>query len=229
MKRIFIATAKILITAIAFYAIQLAFREFVIRPFVFNFKFNFLTVLKVGNFMFCLTIAAITYGLTRLQPPCKIEEPRRDKEPAENIQIDKLTKKLEEVLLEREELYNEVMCKRRVLRNVIDILPNTFIFAKTKEGVFFLANKRVAECYNVHPKDLIGKKDSDFTPSADELFVFHSDDMEVIETQKPKLGIIETITCWDRTLTLETAKYPLNDWNGDAGVLGVSFIIGVSK
>jgi len=220
MKRILSAIINIFITAVAFYAIHTAFKEFIIKPFWLNICFDFLTVLKVGNFVFCLLIAGISYGLTRIPFYCKAEESEK-KIP---LPTDDLAKKLEEVLLEKDALYNEVMCKRRVLRNVIDILP-CFIFAKTKEGAFFLTNKRVAECYNVHPKDLIGKKDSDFTPSENELFVFRSDDMEVIETQEPKLGIEETITCWDRTLTLETDKYPLNDWKGHAGVLGVSFII----
>lgn len=116
----------------------------------------------------------------------------------------------------------EVIQKRKCLTRIIDIVP-FFIFAKDRDGRFMVVNKAVADCYGVHPRDIIGKKDSDFTSNT---YKFLRDDNNVMDTDTAMECIEETIECCDgRTFYLMTNKYPFNTWDGKPAVLGISRII----
>lgn len=115
----------------------------------------------------------------------------------------------------------EVYRKRRCLVKIIDIVDR-FIFVKDSEGVFVLVNKKVAECYGVHPRDIVGHKDSEFTSEFDH---FINDDLDVIKSGVCKLGIREKIICSSgKERWLITDKYPFETWEGKPAVLGISRI-----
>ncbi|QQS36668.1 MAG: PAS domain S-box protein [Ignavibacteriales bacterium] len=79
------------------------------------------------------------------------------------------------------------------LRQVIDHVPH-LIFAKDIDGKFLLVNKAIADAYGTTVDSLRGKRDSDFTPTAKEVEHFRKDDLEVINSGKPKLIPEETVT-----------------------------------
>ncbi len=113
-----------------------------------------------------------------------------------------------------------------LLRQVVDLVPH-FIFAKDVDGRFLLANKAVAEAYGTTVENLLGKRDADFNPAEDETDQFRSDDLEVIESGRPKMIAEERITDADgRVRWLQTTKIPFTFPDSDkASVLGVAIDI----
>jgi len=220
MKKNIITVSKILALAISFYCLHLLYKELIIKPFLYYVGIDFLTLLKVGNFIFFFFLALLCYGLTSLHY-CRLHE-KKEEEPLQVFDGKGLLEKIKKITNEREDILHELHCKRRMLNHVMDIVPG-FIFGKDKQGRFFLVNKAVADCYGVACRDLIGKTDADFTASDDELFAFQADDQEVIETGIPKKGIMETITCYNKSMLLRTDKYPVMIWDGRPGMIGISF------
>ncbi len=109
------------------------------------------------------------------------------------------------------------------LRQVIDLIPH-FVFAKDEEGRFLLANRAVAEAYGTTPIVILGKKDSQFTATDDEVGRFRADDLEVMRSGSPLLVPEEAITdASGRKRLLQTTKIPFRfGANLVPGVLGVS-------
>ena len=113
--------------------------------------------------------------------------------------------------------------QRRYLRQVIDVNPN-FIFAKNRDGAFTLANEAIAKAYGVTPKQLLGKTDADFNPKANEVEQFRKDDLEVMNSKKPKYIPLEHVTDdHNRNRYLQTVKAPILNDSGEVNeVLGVA-------
>jgi len=109
------------------------------------------------------------------------------------------------------------------LRQVIDLVPH-FIFAKNREGRFILANQAVADAYGCSTDDLAGKTDADFSSSQEEVEHFRRDDLEVIDSGRPKLIPLERITdASGRVRFLQTTKIPFSDAESETrAVLGVA-------
>ncbi len=109
------------------------------------------------------------------------------------------------------------------LRQVIDLIPH-FVFAKDEEGRFLLVNRAVADAYGTTPIVILGKKDSQFTATDDELERFRTDDLDVIRSGRPLLVPEESITdASGRKRLLQTTKIPFRFGpNLVPGVLGVS-------
>ena len=116
------------------------------------------------------------------------------------------------------------------LRQVLDLDPN-LIFAKDREGRFTLANRAVASIYGVSPSELVGKTDADFNPDASEVERFRQDDLEVMDTLKPKHIAEEPVSSPDGgTRWFQTIKIPIVSPDGRAdGVLGVASDITARK
>jgi PAS domain S-box-containing protein len=112
------------------------------------------------------------------------------------------------------------------LRQVIDLVPH-FIFAKDGEGRFLLANRAVAEAYGTTADGLMGRTDADFAQSDEEVRRFREDDLEVIQTGKPKVSFEEPITdARGRVRHLQTTKIPFTfSGTGRPAILGVSIDI----
>ncbi len=99
--------------------------------------------------------------------------------------------------------------KNELLEKIIDTAPN-FIFAKDWEGRYTLANQSIANAYGTSKEDMIGKKDSDFTPEKDEIENFLADDREVMKSGEEKLILAEPITnSQGEKRWLQTVKTPL--------------------
>lgn len=107
------------------------------------------------------------------------------------------------------------------LRQIIDLVPN-LIFAKDKDGTFLLANKALADLYEVTPEEIIGRKHEDFFYVPDEITFFREKDLEVIRDGKPLEIPEETITDKQKNVKiLQTVKIPFT-YLGQQAILGVS-------
>ena len=116
------------------------------------------------------------------------------------------------------------------LRQVIDLVPH-FIFAKDGEGRFLLANRAVADAYGTTVDRLIGRTDADFARSEEEVRRFREDDLEVVRTGEPRVGLEEPITdARGRVRHLQTTKIPFTfSGTGRPAVLGVSIDVTDSR
>jgi len=113
-------------------------------------------------------------------------------------------RKLAQQRLERE---------RSFLRTVIDSVPG-FVGVKDRNGVFLLANRSFAQAYGTTVEEMTGKTDADFNPNRDEVDKFRRDDLEVMDTCRPKYIPEERITdAHGIKQWLSTYKIPLFDGN----------------
>jgi PAS domain S-box-containing protein len=107
------------------------------------------------------------------------------------------------------------------LRTILDAMPLMF-FLKDTENRIVLTNKAVADTLGVRPEDLQGTYTSQWYP--DEAEAYHQDDIEVMQSKTPKLGIIEPFQVSESEKHwISTDKYPYYDSNGD--VVGVLVFI----
>ncbi len=107
------------------------------------------------------------------------------------------------------------------LRTILDALPMMF-FLKDTENRILLTNKAVADTLGVRPEDLEGTPTSQWYP--DEAKKYHDDDLQVMRSRTPKLGIIEPLQVGgDEKHWITTDKYPYFD--SDGKVVGVLVFI----
>ncbi len=112
--------------------------------------------------------------------------------------------------------------ERAFLRQVIDSAPS-LIFVKDKEGRFLLGNEALAQCYGASPENLIGMTDENFNPNTDEVAHFHQDDLDVINSGKPKQIPEEKVSHADGSIHwYSTVKTPLIDDDHCDKLLGVA-------
>jgi PAS domain S-box-containing protein len=118
---------------------------------------------------------------------------------------------------------NELLKERDQLKIIIDLSPTSIWFKDTKNN-FISINKAAAKIANCAVKDVEGH-------SADEIFPiessnYYKDDLEVIQTGKPKLGIIESATTDGITTWVRTDKIPWYDADGNiAGIVAFALDI----
>ncbi len=132
--------------------------------------------------------------------------------------------------LERDKAEKALRRSEARLRQIMDLVPH-FIFAKDTDGRFILANEAVAEVYGTSVHTLIGKQDSDFAQSHEEVNRFRQDDMAVIKSGSTKVIPEEKITDASGTVHyLQTTKIPFTFANSTLpAVLGVSIDITARK
>lgn len=126
-----------------------------------------------------------------------------------------------------EQVLAEIKTKEseQLLTTLIDNLPLN-VFIKDKDSRKILVNKSECEYLSAKPEDLIGKTDFDLY-NKDVAQISRDEDLEVIRTQKPMLGV-ETINVRKDGSTTHflTSKIPLLDLNGKAnGLIGMSMDI----
>lgn len=112
--------------------------------------------------------------------------------------------------------------REALLRLVLDTIPQA-VFWKDRNSVYLGSNQNFANDAGVaSPEMLIGKTDYDFTWSKEEADIFHKIDREVMESNKPLLGIVESQVRPDgKRIWSETNKAPLHDGAGNViGILG---------
>ncbi|MGW9685599.1 PAS domain-containing protein [Flagellimonas sp. 2504JD1-5] len=113
----------------------------------------------------------------------------------------------------------------QLLTTLIDNLPLN-VFIKDKDSRKLLVNKSECEYLGAKPEDLIGKTDFDLYDK-DVAQISRDEDLEVMRTQKPMVGV-ETINVRkDGSITnFLTSKIPLLDLEGKAyGLIGMSIDI----
>ena len=112
---------------------------------------------------------------------------------------------------------NELLKERDQLKTIIDLSPTSIWFKDTKNN-FISINKAAAKIAKRTVKDVVGH-------SADEIFPiessnYYKDDLEVLHSGKPKLGIIESATADGITTWVRTDKIPWYNAAGDiAGIV----------
>ena len=125
------------------------------------------------------------------------------------------TKVLEDVLEER----------KTVLELIFDSSPNC-MYIKDKYGRYIIANKTIADLYQTHPEEMIGKTDEDFADQAvlkpAEASFFQDIDKKVIESQEKQIVPSEPFTWNDGSIHyFRTTKIPVT-FKDEYCVLGIS-------
>ncbi|MEO0407886.1 MAG: GAF domain-containing protein, partial [Cyanobacteria bacterium P01_A01_bin.135] len=121
-----------------------------------------------------------------------------------------------------EERTADLLEREQFLRTVLDTFPLT-VFWKDRYSVYLGCNRNFLKDANVSSVDaVIGKTDYDMPWANSEADSYRADDREVIESNRAKLGIIETQRqTGGKQIWVETNKLPLHNLSGDViGVLG---------
>lgn len=106
-----------------------------------------------------------------------------------------------------------------IYKRIFDTLP-AIVFVKGRNNELLKFNKSFEDFMCVSREDLLTKSTYELFPDAEK---YGKDDMEVIETGKSKLNIIEEVIVPGDVKWLKTDKVPLTNEKGEIiGVLGMS-------
>ncbi len=124
----------------------------------------------------------------------------------------------EEKLRNSEKKYKNLSIE---LETIMDIIPS-MIFVKNKSGIYTRVNQVFADYLKLEKEDIIGKSTFDLFPQ--ELATnLKRDDLEVINSGKPKLNIEEKWETVDGLKWVISTKIPYIDENGEIkGIIGTS-------
>jgi PAS domain S-box-containing protein len=107
--------------------------------------------------------------------------------------------------------------QREDLQIILDSVP-AFIWYKDGSNRILRANRAAAESMGVSVEALVGRSTHDIYP--DEASDYHRDDLEVIRSGRPKLGIVEPLQSGSgEKRWVRTDKIPYRDRNGE--IIGV--------
>ncbi|WP_224363253.1 PAS domain-containing protein [Hyalangium versicolor] len=134
-----------------------------------------------------------------------------------------LTETLEAEIQERQRVEQELRTQREVLSSVLSHIPHS-VFWKDRSGTFLGCNDAFARRFGyASPRDLLGRTDHDFGLPLEQVQAFRRDDLEVMDSGRPKLDIEEPVRSkegMDRWLL--TSKVPLRNAEGMVtSVLGI--------
>ncbi|HPC83231.1 MAG TPA: PAS domain S-box protein [Thermoanaerobaculaceae bacterium] len=127
-------------------------------------------------------------------------------------------------ITERKRAEEELQTSRQMLRSVLDHFPGV-VFWKDRRSVYLGCNLAFARGAGLSAvEDIVGKTDFDLPWASTEAEKYRADDREVMDSGRPKLGIVETQHQTDGRVTwFNTNKVPLTAPDGDVfGVLGVA-------
>ena len=129
-------------------------------------------------------------------------------------------------ITERKQAEIALQASEERLRQIIDLVPH-FIFVKDINGKFIIVNKAVADAYGTTVEKLTGMTDADFANSEEEVRFFRENDLEVINSGKPRIIPEEQITDYRGMVRyLSTTKIPFTFSEKKLpAVLGVSIDI----
>ncbi len=129
------------------------------------------------------------------------------------IEIDnkKYNKSIVRDISNRKALEHQLLAEKYQLRTIIDSSPASIWFKDTKNN-FIHVNEAAAKIAKRSVKEIEGKPTREIFPvESDKYF---SDDLEVINSGKPKLGIIESVTTENEVRWVSTDKIPWTNPNG---------------
>jgi len=115
-------------------------------------------------------------------------------------------------ITERKKTEESLEKERKELNHIIDSSP-IIIFYKDKKGKFLRVNQAFAEAQKTPKENFCGKTVFDFY-SAEIAQGMANDDLEVLESGRPKLGIIEHYESASGMKWVQTDKVPILDENG---------------
>lgn len=124
-------------------------------------------------------------------------------------------------ITERKQAEEELRTSKRIIEGIIDAIP-VRVFWKNLDLVYLGCNSVFArDAGYSSPDEIVGKNDSQMSWSK-QASLYRVDDLQVIESGRPKLSIEEPQTTPDgQTVTLLTSKLPLRNDAGDiVGVIG---------
>jgi PAS domain S-box-containing protein len=117
----------------------------------------------------------------------------------------------------RIELADELRRQREEQEIILDTMP-AMVWYKDRHNQILRANRPAAEAINRTKAELVGVSTYDLYP--DEAEAYHRDDLEVIESGQPKLGIIEQMqTASGEKWWVRTDKIPYRNEQGE--IVGV--------
>ena len=97
---------------------------------------------------------------------------------------------------------------RKQLRVVLDTVPS-YIFAKDYDGKFLMVNKSLADLFGVPPEEVVGKTDSDYGATKEQIEGYITADRKVIDSGEPLLIREEQVLRKDGSLGwFQTNKVP---------------------
>jgi PAS domain S-box-containing protein len=137
--------------------------------------------------------------------------------------VEQRTRELAAEIAERERREDELSLERRLLRTVIDNVPD-YIYVKDRQSRFVVNNMAVAQNLGCQPEQVLGKTDFDFFPK-DLAQQFYEDEQRVMDTGQPLISREEPnyyplTDSWGWHLT---TTVPLRDLQGDViGIVGLS-------
>ena len=115
------------------------------------------------------------------------------------------------------ELADELRRQREEQEIILDAMP-AMVWYKDRHNRILRANRAAADASNRTTAELVGASTYDLYP--DEAEAYHRDDLEVIESRRPKLGIVEQMqTATGEKRWVRTDKIPYRDENGE--IVGV--------
>jgi len=126
---------------------------------------------------------------------------------------------------ERKRAYEALRESQTLLEMILDSIPQG-VFWKDRNSVYLGANRVTREAVGLdNPESIVGLTNFQL-PSAtpEEAKYFTLKDREVMDSNQPQFGIVETITRSDGSIIwLETNKLPMHDAEGHViGILGTS-------
>jgi PAS domain S-box-containing protein len=122
-------------------------------------------------------------------------------------------------ITERKETQESLEKEQKELNRIIDSSP-IIIFYKDKDGKFIRVSQAFAESLKIPKEEFIGKTVFDLY-SAEIARGMTNDDLEVLKSGCPKLGIIEQYESASGMRWVQTDKVPILDKNGiSAGLIG---------
>jgi PAS domain S-box-containing protein len=117
-------------------------------------------------------------------------------------------------ITERLNAQKKIENQRAFLRKVIDANPN-FIYVKDKENHIILANRVLAEAFNIAPEQMVGKSFKDFLLNSDFAEMIHRDDLSILSHEKERVVIEESFTdAAGSKRWIFTIKVPMKDGEG---------------
>jgi PAS domain S-box-containing protein len=116
-------------------------------------------------------------------------------------------RKAAEAQLRRQQIEQQVL---------LDLIP-AMVWYKDAHNRILRANRRAAQSINKSVAEIEGRSTYDLYP--EEAEKYHRDDMEVIASEQPKLGIVELYAGSNGKRWVQTDKVPYRDAEGNMGVL----------
>ncbi|MDY7231058.1 PAS domain-containing protein [Hyalangium rubrum] len=137
--------------------------------------------------------------------------------------LDALNQDLQAEILERRRVERELRSQREILTNVLTHIPHS-VFWKNREGIFLGCNDAFAhQLGRASPEEIVGRTELELGLPPVQIKAYRQDDLQVMDSGMPKLGIEEPIrTAQGTDHWLLTSKVPLWDPEGQVwAVLGI--------